>query len=177
MAKEIEKKYLITRGRMNLEEFISKFEVSVTGITQTYLEVTEENEIRIRRENSAYCGIKTTLTTKSGKGLTREEYEAEIPEAMYNDLWRLGGGNCSITKVRHTCMYQGMRLEFDFYLPDEGFLKDLVVLEVEFASEEEALAMASSIETMVFVEKDVTTDEQYKNKNLWLRLNADLQEV
>lgn len=120
---EIERKWRVTGVPADLP--------APDRIRQGYLTDGDGGEVRLR-ERAGRC----ILTAKRGQGLVREEGEIEVTAAQLNTLWPLTKGR-RLTKQRHTWTERGARLELDVY---SGALTGLVVLEVEFSSETEAMA-------------------------------------
>jgi CYTH domain-containing protein len=125
-------------------------------IKQSYISLTDQSEVRIR-EIWSKNGKKFYLTYKNGTGLIREELEIEIDEDVFKNLLKLSE---PITKVRHYFVLNGSPLSIDTYT---GKLYGLVIAEVEFKSEEDALNYSPPMENFI----EVTNEKKYKNKNLW----------
>jgi CYTH domain-containing protein len=145
---EIEKKYKLDKLPDNLGEGLH--------IIQGYL-FSGENELRLRKKGDKYL-----LTYKSGGTLSRKELEIGIPKWLFNVMWPLTRGRV-IEKIRRfRVLPNGLKLEFDEYL---GALKGLMILEVEFADED----FANDFILPEYIRGvDVTSDMNYKNKNLAL---------
>ena len=119
---EIEKKYLIKELPFSLEDYPSQ------KIEQGYLCV--DPVVRIRRSNDDYY-----LTYKSSGLMAREEYNLLLTREAYDHLRPKIDGHL-ISKTRYLIPYQGLTIELDdFHIPFD----DLLIAEVEFATEEEAL--------------------------------------
>ena len=159
MAKEIERKFLLTKVPL-------KTDGPGDLIAQGYLSV-ENEEIRIR--SKIVCpkekddkSSKFFLTCKGSGDLSREEWETEIPKWVFDALWKKTEGRV-ISKIRCTMTLPGgLKAEIDDYFQK---LNGLVTLEVEFPDEETAnkFTLPEEIEG-----RDVTFDKRYKNKNLAL---------
>lgn len=148
MAVEIERKFLVTE--LPTEELQY---ARTEDIQQGYLLREETRELRVRRK-----GDQCFLTEKKGAGLSREEHEIGITEAMFLALWPLTGG-CQLEKARTTFDLQGQTLELDIY---RGSLEPLMVLEAEFSTEEDAMKWSAPW----FAGAEVTGDKRYKNAQL-----------
>lgn len=148
MGKEVERKWVLQA----LPGFPAELEVEEEAIVQAYL-VTNPGELRIRRK-----GGKCFITVKGDGTISRDEWEARLPDWAFEQL--LNGSACRLTKTRYTVDDQ---LELDVY---EDRLTGLVVLEVEFGSEEAALVFTPPDWCPVIAE--VTDDPRFKNKNLAL---------
>lgn len=142
---EIEKKYLIKELPFSLEDYPSQ------KIEQGYLCV--DPVVRIRRSNDDYY-----LTYKSSGLMAREEYNLPLTREAYDHLRPKIDGHL-ISKTRYLIPYQGLTIELDdFHIPFD----DLLIAEVEFATEEEALTF---IPPKWFGE-DVTFSTKYHNSAL-----------
>ncbi len=151
MSLEIEKKFLLRE----LPTGITKG----TKILQGYLSVGNP-EVRVRSK-----GGKFFLTRKGGEGLVRTEEGHEISKEAFEILWSLTE-NARIEKTRYEIVGEdGLIWEIDeFQTP----LTDrLFTAEVELPDESVIPEIPPAIAGVI--EKDVTTDETYKNKNLATR--------
>ena len=125
MALEIERKFLITKLPANLESYPH------ADIVQGYFFNEAEQLVRIRRKGNSYF-----QTTKSGQGMTRQEYEEALTQALFEEE-RNNVGNRFLQKTRYEIPYASSIIELDIY---RGKLEGLVVVEIEFTSEKEANA-------------------------------------
>lgn len=148
MAIEIERKFLLKELPVNEMK-----NALVEEIQQGYLVREPEREVRVRRKGELFY-----LTEKKGSGLSREEHEILINETIFNALWPLTHG-MQLVKSRSTFTLDGKQLELDVY---HDTLQPLMVLEIEFDSEEEALAWSPPW----FAGPEVTGDKRYKNAQL-----------
>lgn len=148
IAKEIERKFLITKLPSNLENY------PVIRIKQGYIAITPDNiEVRLRQKGKKYF-----QTIKRGTGLQREEIEIEITQDQFEQLWNAITG-ISIEKDRYRLSDQGYSIELDVY---HNQLSGLYTAEIEFSSQQKAL----SFNPPSWFGEDITEDESYKNKNL-----------
>jgi len=148
MSMEIEKKFLLR----NLPIGITKG----TKILQGYLSVGNP-EVRVRAK-----GEKFFLTRKDGEGFVREEEEYEISKEAFEILWLLTE-DARIEKTRYEIVGEdGLVWEIDEF--QTRLTKGLFLAEVEVPNESVVPDIPPSIGEVI--EKDVTTDEMYKNKNL-----------
>ena len=146
MGKEIERKFLVTgegwRAMATGENF-----------RQGFLSTEKERTVRVR-----VAGRKGTLTIKGkSNGISRAEYEYEIP---VGDAEKLLDELCHrpiIEKVRHTLEFGGKTWEVDVFA---GENLGLVVAEVELEDENQ------SVELPDWVGQDVSDDPRYFNANL-----------
>jgi predicted adenylyl cyclase CyaB len=146
---EIERKFLIGTLPQQVEGAPS------TEITQGYLVIEPDREVRIRREGDTY-----TLCRKTGEGLTRGEKEYEISPEVFEILYGEVIGS-PIIKQRFTVLDSGVEMTVDKY---KGNLDGLVVAEAEFPDEESA----SKFGIPTWVDSEVTGVKKYSNKNLAL---------
>lgn len=145
MGMEIERKFLIKELPENLESY--DFHL----IEQAYL--TREPVIRVRKEDDKYY-----MTYKGKGGLAHEEYNLPLTEEAYVTLKTKADGNV-ITKKRYLIPYKAYTIELDVFM--EPFAP-LIIAEVEFPSEEEAV---SFIGPDWFAE-EVTGNKEYYNATL-----------
>ena len=121
---EIEKKYLVSHIPDNLDEFHCRH------IEQGYLSTNPV--VRVRRDNDKY------YLTYKGKGMmVREEYNLPLTKESYEHLLSKADG-IIITKTRYEIPDgNNLIIELDVF---EGEYKGLVLAEVEFATEEDAVS-------------------------------------
>ena len=120
-----------------------------TPYRQGYLSVTEKGIVRVRIK-----GDIATLTVKSrGTGLSRDEFEYEIPiddaEALINLCQ-----NDIIEKTRYKIMAKGKLWDVDEF---HGENSGLWLAEVELESEDESVTLPK------WAIQEVTGDEKYYN--------------
>jgi len=159
MGFEIEHKWLPEK---ELTDRIIKAVEPVT-IEQAYL--CREPVIRVRREGSKYY-----MTYKGDGLLVREEANLPLTENAFTELAAKCDGN-RIVKERYTIPYQAiypnvpcsqkgphgdLLLELDVF---HGKPEGLVILEIEFATEEDALSFAAPSG----FGRNVTDDPNYTN--------------
>lgn len=155
MGKEIERKFLLkTYSENNYPKLKTEF------IIQSYVSLTENAEVRIRKVETNNEIVEYTMAYKNGTGLVREEVEFEIDKDTYENLIK---DSVAINKVRYYINIQGSEVSIDVYMGD---LSGLIIAEVEFETEEEAEQFTPPSE---FIE-EVTNDNKYKNKNLWKKI-------
>lgn len=142
---EIERKYLIPVLPADLESF------PYHEIEQGYL--CTEPVVRIRRQDEEYY-----LTYKSKGLMVREEYNLPLTAEAYHHLREKADGKL-ITKRRYLIPYGVRIIELDVF---SSPVPDLCLAEVEFSSEEEALAF----EAPDWFGEDVTNSSKYHNSNL-----------
>jgi adenylate cyclase len=101
------------------------------SLRQAYVAIEGDVEVRVRSD-----GTRHLLTVKGGTGLERAEVEVAIEAPAFADLWALAGER-HVEKTRHEIDVGGLTAEVDVYA---GALAGLAVVEVEFASRQEAVA-------------------------------------
>ncbi len=152
MSKEIEKKFLLR----NLPKGIT----NETKIRQGYLNVGNP-EVRVRAK-----GEKFFLTGKSGEGFVRDEEEYEISEEIFELLWSLTE-DARIEKTRYEIFAaDGLTWEIDEFQTRTS--ERLFTAEVELPDERVVPEIPPAIAELI--ERDVTDDEMYKNKNLAIKI-------
>lgn len=145
---EIERKFLIDK----IPEDIKLSELKCRHIEQGYL--CTEPVVRVRRDNDDYY-----LTYKSKGLMSREEYNLPLTVAAYDKLIKKSDG-IIITKTRYEIPEKdNLTIELDIF---EGKFEGLVLAEVEFSSEDEALAYIPP----TWFGRDVTNDAAYHNSNM-----------
>ncbi len=148
MSREIEKKFLL-RGLPNGT-------ANGIEISQGYLSVGNP-EVRVRTK-----GARFFLTRKGGEGFVREEEECEISKEIFDILWSLTEV-ARIEKTRYEIVGgDGLVWEIDKF--QTALTEGLFVAEVELPDESIVPEIPPAIAEVI--ERDVTVDEAYKNKNL-----------
>lgn len=145
---EIERKYLVKHVPENYGSY------PCHTIEQAYL--CTGPVVRVRRDNDEY------YLTYKGKGLlAREEYNLPLNEQAYLHLLSKADG-IILTKKRYLIPLPGschLTIEMDVF---EGKYEGLVLAEVEFPTEEEAMAF----EAPEWFGRDVTFSGEYQNSRL-----------
>ena len=145
MVKEIERKFLMD---------LNGWSTNVIGVPyrQGYLAVTVKGIVRVRIK-----GDVATLTVKSsGIGITRDEFEYEIPMDEARPLLKLCEHDI-IEKTRYKIMAKGKSWDVDnFHGKNEG----LWLAEVELDSEDEVVNLPK------WAIEEVTGNERYYNAYL-----------
>lgn len=143
---EIERKFLIKKLPDNLTSY------KAIKIEQAYL--CTEPVVRVRRDNDVYY-----LTYKSKGMIVREEYNLPLTKEAYGHLLAKADGNI-ITKTRYEIPEKdNLTIELDVF---EGKFDGLLLAEVEFASEEEALGYIPP----EWFGEDVSNSTKYHNSTL-----------
>ncbi|MEM8883524.1 MAG: CYTH domain-containing protein [Planctomycetota bacterium] len=140
MGSEIERKFLVAN-----EEWGPADDGNLQR--QGYIAITEGGAVRVRVENGvAILNIKSKQV-----GLTRKEFEYEIPLADAEQLFELCG--LVVEKTRYKRTYAGKVWEIDVF---HGENDGLVAAEVEMESETE------TVELPPWVGEEVSHDVRYR---------------
>ena len=139
---EIERKFTVKRMPDDWSKYPRK------RIEQAYL--CTGPVVRVRRKGEEFW-----LTCKGEGFLTREEYELPLTEEAYRHLLSKADG-LVIVKDRFLIPWEGYTIELDVF---DAPLTPLVLAEVEFPTEEEALAFCPP----EWFGRDVTWDPAYSN--------------
>ena len=144
---EIERKFLITSPPDGYKAF------PYHEIEQGYL--CTDPVVRVRKEDDIYY-----LTYKSKGRLSREEYNLPLTAEAYSHLIAKADGNI-LTKKRYLIPAEsaGLTIEFDVF---EGKFQGLMLAEVEFETEDEAMAFTPP----EWFGRDVTFSGEYQNSRL-----------
>ncbi len=153
---EIEKKYLVKPTILN---FITQFDLSAHEIAQFYTFISKNKSIRYRKMNDNYY-----KTIKKGTGAVREEKEKEITKKAYDKKYKKHIGKV-IVKSRYILTLNSFHYDIDVY---HGELSGLYTLEVEFPNINDYNTYQVPNILTTHLCKDVTLNEQFKNKNLSL---------
>lgn len=141
---EIERKFTV-KGLPDLSKY--SFHIMEQGYLNT------DPVVRVRKEDDNY------YLTYKGKGLlAREEYNLPLNEDAYYHLVEKSDG-VIIRKKRYLIPYEKYTIELDIF---EEPYENLIIAEVEFESEEEAVRF----QPPAWFEEDVTLDRRYHNSNL-----------
>ncbi len=147
MSKEIERKFLV-KG-----DFYQKANPYLS-IKQAYLSTQPERTVRIR--TSASKAFITIKGSPNASGITRYEWEKEIPLNEAEELLKLCAGSV-IEKTRYLVPCGKHTFEVDvFHGDNEG----LVVAEIELQSEDEQFSRPE------WLGKEVTRIAKYNNSML-----------
>ena len=145
MGVEIERKFLVNK-KLLPEAGDQKV------LKQGYLNDDTERLVRIRTsDQSAFLTIKGR-----GTGISRPEYEYEIPINDANELMELAIYP-PISKIRKLVYREGKKWEIDIFF---GANEGLILAEIELDSEDEYVNLPE------WIEKEVTGDKRYFNYEL-----------
>ena len=146
MPVEIERKFLV--------DTIPSHQISRSKkVTQGYMVNNESQVVRVRSMDDDHF-----LTIKSNtRGLSRLEFEYQIPQRDALDMFKHLCGPSIIEKTRHYIEFQGHTWEVDEF---HGRNQGLVVAEIELKSEDEKFEIPG------WVSDEVSHDPRYYNMNL-----------
>jgi adenylate cyclase len=146
VAKEIERKFLVKpRNWSELGPGLR--------IRQGYLCTAKERTVRVRTYGDhAYLTIKGTTS-----GISRSEYEYEIPFADATEILDHLCVHPLIEKTRYRIPFAGHTFEVDVF---NGANRGLTVAEVELKSPDE------KVELPDWIDREVSDDPRYFNSNL-----------
>ena len=143
---EIERKFLIKALPENLESY------PFHRLEQAYL--CTDPVVRVRRSDDEYI-----LTYKSKGLMSREEYNLPLTAEGYRHLKAKADGNIICKRRFLIPLESGLTIELDIFEPP---FQGLVLAEVEFSSEEDALSFTPPD----WFGKDVTWSGEYQNSRL-----------
>jgi adenylate cyclase len=147
MPVEIERKFLVSGDAWR--QSVSRSE----RFGQGYLATTAACSVRVRIGGErAWLGIKGRVV-----GMSRPEYEYEIPVAEAGEILRDFCAEGRIDKIRHWVEVGGREWEIDEFL---GANAGLVVAEIEIEDE------AAQFERPGWLGREVTNDVRYYNASL-----------
>ena len=149
LGKEIERKFLV----MNLPD-----DLSGTTMRQGYLQPEKERVVRIRtvEKDGAKKGVLTIKGIGDASGMSRYEFETEIPVVDADHMLTL----CDqplIEKTRYRHDFKDLTWEIDEF---HGVNEGLMVAEVELESEDQ------QFEKPDFIGEEVTGQVKYYNMML-----------
>jgi len=146
MPVEIERKFLV--------DTIPSHQISRSKkVKQGYMVNDESQVVRVRSMDDDHF-----LTIKSNtRGLSRLEFEYQIPRRDALDMFKHLCGPSIIEKTRHYIEFQGHTWEVDEF---HGRNQGLVVAEIELKSEDEKFEIPG------WVIDEVSHDPRYYNMNL-----------
>lgn len=142
---EIERKFLIPQLPKNLSDYPSRH------LEQAYL--CTNPVVRVRKDDDNYI-----LTYKSKGFLAREESNLPLTKESYEHLKQKADDNI-ISKQRYVIPYKTYTIELDVFCKP---FAPLILAEVEFPTEEEALAFLPPD----WFGEEVTYSSEYHNSTL-----------
>ena len=146
MAQEIERKFLVADP---------SFLKPLTGyqVKQGYIPGKERSAARIRiRDSSAFLTLKSET-----RGITRSEFEYEIPLADAEEMLETLCAPPHIEKTRYVVEWKEHTWEVDVF---HGGNEGLIVAEIELATADQAF------EKPPWLGREVSQDARYFNSNL-----------
>lgn len=153
---EIERKYLIEYPDIKKLEKLKN--CKKVEIIQTYLTSENNDEVRIRQRgiNGHYVYYKTTKRVISP--VKRIEKEKRLSKEEYISLLMKADSSLKqVRKDRYCLTYNNQYYEIDIF----PFWNDKAIMEIELKSEDEKVV----IPPFIHVIKEVTDDDNYKNKS------------
>jgi adenylate cyclase len=155
MGKEIERKYLVDNIPASFHASSQKL------IFQTYLAMTDDGSVRVRRAESEGRPDKFSMTIKAGQGVERDEAEAEISKEIYDQMLVGKEHLIPLVKTRYTAIVLGVKLELDIFRNTEEV--GLMIVEIEFPDR----TAANAFNPLHWFGREVTHEPEYLNQNLW----------
>lgn len=163
---EIERKFLLKNSEILKFIYTSKVTIFKSKISQFYTEISPNDEVRYRKKDELFY-----LTTKKGSGLCRDEFEVVVSKDEFKDAYDKKI-SANILKDRYSFILDDLTYYVDIY---KGSLGGLCILEIEFVELDKAEEFSLSDEISNFIQKDVTKDIRFKNKNLALYGSPELK--
>ncbi|EWY39763.1 hypothetical protein N825_04430 [Skermanella stibiiresistens SB22] len=146
MSFEIERRFLVCQD-------VHRLCVDGDRILQGYFSFDGQSKIRIRTR-----GDEAFLTIKGPRhGVTRTEYERNIPVPLAAAMLSRLPWNRLIQKTRYIIPHDGMDWEIDVF---EGLNAGLIIAEIELAHAEQEITLPP------WIGREVTYDDRYGNSNL-----------
>jgi adenylate cyclase len=149
MPVEIERKFLVKSDAWRPLARASE------ELCQGYLSPHDKDakaEVRVRR-----AGLRGFITIKGKGGMSRAEFEYEIPSTHADVLLKELCRPSLIEKTRHEVEHAGMVWQVDEFRGDH---LGLVLAEIELTSVDQAVELPD------WIGQDVTDDPTYRNANL-----------
>ena len=146
MALEIERKFKVAND--SWRDSVTRS----TSLRQGYVSTNPEATVRVRLEN----GVGTLTIKSKTKGISRNEFEYDIPSSEATQLLRLCEGPL-IEKARHRVTIGQHTWEIDEFIGDN---QGLIIAEIELSSKDE------SFDKPAWLGKEVSDDARYYNSSL-----------
>ncbi|KAA3688071.1 CYTH domain-containing protein, partial [Campylobacter fetus] len=159
MVLEIERKFLLNNGFMQIALMLEGVEFKKVNILQFYTKIAPNYEVRFRKTANEFI-----KTIKIGKGLIRQENETVISEKEFQKQRKNSIAN-QISKSRYIFKLNNFPCNIDIY---NDCLSDLAIFEIEFMKKSDADVFVLPEFLKNYINKEITFDERYKNKNLAL---------
>ncbi len=154
---EIERKFLIEMPDIEYLESLPNCEK--VRIVQTYLNSSDDEEVRIRQRgnNGTYTYSKTRKINVDS--MKRIEVETRLTQEEYiNELLNADPTRGQIVKDRYCLCYKNQYFEIDIY----PFWNDKAIAEIELISEDQKIEMPDFINVI----DEVTDDINFKNSEI-----------
>lgn len=146
MGLEIERKFLVTGDGWKSAAH------AVRHLRQGYLAIDDSTNVRVRTD-----GERAWLTIKAkGEGISRPEFEYEIPAAEAAPLLQLCRGR-TVEKMRHLVSIEGLTWEVDQFLGENA---GLIMAELELDRPDQDFRRPE------WVGEEVSADHRYHNASL-----------
>ena len=146
MALEIERKFKVANA--GWRDSVTRS----TSLRQGYLSTKPEATVRVRLEN----GVGTLTIKSKTRGISRSEFEYDIPSSEVTQLLQLCEGPL-IEKIRHLVIIGEHTWEIDEFSGDN---QGLIIAEIELSSEDESFKKPG------WLGKEVSHDARYYNSSL-----------
>jgi adenylate cyclase len=146
MAVEIERKFKVANA--GWRDTVTRS----TSLRQGYVSTKPEATVRVRLEN----GVGTLTIKSKTRGISRSEFEYDIPNSEATQLLQLCEGPL-IEKIRHLVIIGEHTWEIDEFIGDN---QGLIIAEIELSSEDE------SFEKPAWLGIEVSHDARYYNSSL-----------
>ena len=154
---EIERKYLIEYPDIKWLE--SNPSCQRIEIIQTYLNSSNDEEIRVRQRGIDGNYIYFQTTKRKVSDMKRVEIEKRLSQAEYLKLLMdADTTKRQIRKTRYCLTYENQYFEIDVY----PFWDDKAIAEIELSNENQTIIFPKQIKVI----KEVTDDDSYKNASL-----------
>ncbi len=143
MGLEIERRFLVASDAWRNEA------LGRQRLVQGYLAREDGVSVRLRLNGSS-----ARLTIKGPGGLSRPEFEYDVPHDEAQQMIEQLCAGRSLSKTRHIVPHGGLRWEVDVF---EGALAGLVIAEVELPSPDHPVALPA------WAGREITGDDRYAN--------------
>ena len=154
---EIERKFLIEMP--NLEYLESLPNCEKVTIVQTYLNSSEDEEVRIRQRGAGGSFTYSKTRKINVSNLKRIEIETRLTAEEYiNELLNADPSRGQIIKDRYCLSYNNQYFEIDIY----PFWKDKAIAEIELSSENQKIDLPPFLDVI----EEVTDNINYRNSEI-----------
>ena len=154
---EIERKFLIEKP--NLEYLESLPNCEKVTIVQTYLNSSEDEEVRIRQRGAGGSFTYSKTRKINVSNLKRIEIETRLTAEEYiNELLNADPSRGQIIKDRYCLSYNNQYFEIDIY----PFWKDKAIAEIELSSQNQKIDLPPFLDVI----EEVTDNINYRNSEI-----------